>query len=311
MKFFNPFDFNDPVTYAIPGFVLLIVVEFYFFIRKKLNPNNNYYKDATASIGMGLGSVIIDIAMKGIALGYLFWFYQFRIFENLGPRSVEEFANWQWHQAHFWVWVIALFLQDFAFYWHHRLSHEIRILWSAHINHHSSTNLNFAVALRQSWLELLYKDAWYIPLAILGFHPLMILTLHQLNLMYQFLTHTEAVTKFPKWVELIFNTPSHHRVHHASNIKYLDKNYAGIFIIWDRLLGTFKEEDSEKPIYGITKNIQSYNLFYIAFHEWKNMWNDVRKAPTLKAKWHYLFNSPGWNHNGEDQRAKTLQKNLS
>jgi len=166
MKFFNPFDFNDPVTYAIPGFVLLIVVEFYFFIRKKLNPNNNYYKDATASIGMGLGSVIIDIAMKGIALGYLFWFYQFRIFENLGPHSVEEFANWQWHQAHFWVWVIALFLQDFAFYWHHRLSHEIRILWSAHINHHSSTNLNFAVALRQSWLELLYKDAWYIPLAI-------------------------------------------------------------------------------------------------------------------------------------------------
>ncbi len=310
MTLFNPFDFNDPVTYAIPGFILLIVVEFYFYIRKKLNPTNTYFKDAAASIGMGLGSVLIDIAMKAIALGYLFWFYQFRIFENLGPSTVEEFANWQWHKAHFWVWIIALFLQDFSFYWHHRLSHELRVLWTAHINHHSSTHLNFAVALRQSWLELLYKDAWYIPMAILGFHPLMILTLHQLNLIYQFTTHTEAVKKLPKWFEAIFNTPSHHRVHHASNIKYLDKNYAGIFIIWDKLLGTFKAEDAEQPVYGITKNIDSYNLFYIAFHEWKNMWSDVRKAPTLKDKWNYIFKSPGWSHNGEDQRAKTLQKNL-
>jgi sterol desaturase/sphingolipid hydroxylase (fatty acid hydroxylase superfamily) len=307
---YNPFDFNDPVAYAVPGFILLIVLEFTLYVRKKLKPDEAYYKDAAASIGMGLGSIFIDIAMKAVALGYLFWFYQFRIFENLGPDTVQDFLTMSWHKSHIWVWIVCLFFQDFAFYWHHRLSHEIRLLWTAHINHHSSTNLNLAVALRQSWLELLYKDMWYIPLAIIGFHPFMILTLHQLNLIYQFWTHTEVIKKFPKWFEAIFNTPSHHRVHHASNIKYLDKNYAGTFIIWDKLFGTFREEDEEKPVYGITKNIQSYNLFEIAFHEWRNMMRDVRQAPNFKSKLHYLFSSPGWSHDGEDQRAKTLQKNL-
>ncbi len=308
---FNPFDFNDPVTYAIPGFLLLIFVEFYFYLRKRNKLNTEYMKDAGASIGMGLGSTIIDIGIKAIALGYLFWFYQFRIFDNLGPATVEEFATWQWQKAHVWVWAFAFILQDFMFYWHHRLSHEIRLLWAAHINHHSSVNINFAVALRQSWLELLYKDMWYIPLAIIGIHPLMILTLHQLNLIYQFLPHTEAVRRMPKWFEYIFNTPSHHRVHHSSNIQYLDKNYGGVFIIWDRLFGTFKSEDDKIPcVYGITKNIHTYNLFKIAFHELGSIIKDVQQAPDLKSKLNYIFNAPGWSHNGEDQRARTLQKHL-
>lgn len=305
---FNPLDFNDPVTYAIPGFIVLICVEFYFYVYKKLHPGIDYYKDAAASIGLGLGSIFIDLAMKAIAIGYLLWFYQFRIFHNLGPDTIQEFASLDWNKAHWWVWILALFLQDFAFYWHHRLSHEIRILWAAHVNHHSSVNINFAVALRQSWLELLYKDMWYIPLVLIGFHPLMIMTLHQINLIYQFLPHTETVKKLPRWFEFIFNTPSHHRAHHASNIKYLDKNYGGIFIIWDRMLGTFREEDEEKPIYGITSNIHSYNLFYITFHELGNIIRDVRTAPTFKDKLHYIFDAPGWSHTGNDQRTKTLQK---
>ena len=197
------------------------------------------------------------------------------------------------------------------FYWHHRLSHEIRLLWAAHVNHHSSQNLNFAVALRQSWLELLYKDMWYIPLAIIGIHPLMILTLHQLNLIYQFLPHTEVVHRMPKWFEYIFNTPSHHRVHHSSNLRYLDKNYGGVLIIWDRWFGTFQKElDKEKCVYGITTNIETNNLFKIAFHELANIINDVKNAPNWKAKLNYIFNSPGWSHTGKDQRAKTLQKEL-
>ncbi len=308
---YNPFDFNDPVAYAVPGFLLLIFGEFYFYLRKRNLLNKEYMKDAGASIGMGLGSTIIDIAMKAIALGYLFWFYQFRIFDNFGPSSVEEFASWTWQKAHLWVWFFAFILQDFMFYWHHRLSHEIRILWAAHVNHHSSKNLNYAVALRQSWLELLYKDMWYIPLAIIGIHPLMILTLHQLNLIYQFLPHTEIVGKMPKWFEYIFNTPSHHRVHHSSNLRYLDKNYGGVLIIWDRWLGTFQKElDKEKCVYGITTNIETYNLITIAFHELGNIIKDVKNAPNLKAKLNYIFNSPGWSHNGKDQRAKTLQKEL-
>lgn len=308
---FNPFDFNDPALYAIPGFLLLIIVEFYFFLNKKNSLNKEYISDAKASIGMGIGSAIIDIGIKAIVLGYLLWFYQFRLFDNLGVATIEEFASWQWHKNNWWVWVLGLLLQDFMFYWHHRLSHEIRILWAAHVNHHSSTNINLAVALRQSWLELLYKDMWYIPLALIGIHPLMILTLHQLNLVYQFLTHTEAVKKMPAWFEFIFNTPSHHRVHHSSNIEYLDKNYGGVFIVWDRLFGTFKEEMSSVPCqYGITKNIETYNLFKIAFHELSNIIRDVKQAPDFKSKLNYLFNAPGWSHNGEDLRAKTLQKKV-
>ena len=309
-SFFNPFDFNDPVAYAIPGFILMIVGEFFLYIKKKKHPDKEFFKDASASIGLGLGSVFIDIGMKAVAIGYLLWFYQFRLLDNLGPATVQQFADWQWHKDHWWVWIICLFGQDFAFYWHHRLSHEIRILWSAHVNHHSSTNINFATALRQSWTELLYKDVWYIPLALLGFHPLMIATLHQLNLIYQYWPHTEAIGKLG-WYEKIFNTASHHRVHHATNVKYLDKNYGGIFIIWDRMLGTFQEEDEKEPcIYGLTKNIHSYNLLEITFHELKAIARDVRNAPTVKAKMNYMFNSPGWSHNGPDLRARTLQKNL-
>jgi sterol desaturase/sphingolipid hydroxylase (fatty acid hydroxylase superfamily) len=197
------------------------------------------------------------------------------------------------------------------FYWYHRLAHEIRILWAAHVNHHSSEYMHFSTALRQSWLELLFKDAFYIPLALIGFHPIMIITMHQLNLIYQFLPHTESIRRMPRWFEFIFNTPAHHRVHHSSEVRYLDKNYAGILIIWDRIFGTFKEEDSSAfPVYGITTNIHTNNLLKITFHEVVNVLNDVKRAPNLKSKLNYIFQSPGWSHDGEDQRAKTLQKDL-
>jgi len=147
-------------------------------------------------------------------------------------------------------------------------------------------------------------------MALLGFHPLMILTLHQLNLIYQFLPHTETVKHLPKWYEFIFNSPAHHRVHHSSEIKYLDKNYAGVFIIWDRIFGTFREEDEGFPVYGITTNIHTNNLLKITFHEVVNIVNDVKRAPTFKDKLHYIFNAPGWSHDGEDQRAKKLQKKI-
>ena len=310
-SFFNPFDFNDPVTYAIPGFILLIVTEFFLYYKKQHTVDKKFYKDAAASLQLGIGSTIIDLAMKAIAIGYLLWFYQFRIFKNLGPDTVSEFANWQWHKTHWYAWVLLFFALDFMFYWYHRMAHEIRILWAAHVNHHSSEYMHYSTALRQSWLELLVKDLWYIPLALIGFHPLMILTMHQLNLIYQFLPHTESIKRLPKWYEFIFNSPAHHRVHHSSEIRYLDKNYAGILIIWDRMFGTFMEEDKNAlPVYGITTNINTNNLLKITFHEVINIVKDVKNAPTIKDKLNYIFQSPGWSHNGEDQRAKTLQKNL-
>lgn len=308
---YNPFDFNDPVAYAIPGFILLIVVEFFFYIRKKRQLTKDFYRDAAASLELGIGSTIIDLGIKAIAVGYLLWFFQFRLTDSLGPKSIEEFATLQWHKEHWYAWVLLFFFQDFTFYWYHRFAHEIRILWAAHVNHHSSEYMHFSTALRQSWLELLFKDAFYIPLALIGFHPLMILTMHQINLIYQFLPHTETVKRLPKWFEYLFNSPAHHRVHHSSEVRYLDKNYAGILIIWDRMFGTFQDEDEQAfPVYGITKNIHTYNLLRITFHEVQSIVQDVRRAPTLIAKLHYIFDAPGWSHDGEDQRARTLQKKL-
>lgn len=306
---YNPLDLPDPVPYFIPYFLILIALEYFLFLRKKKELNTYDYKDAAASISMGLGSMIIDLGIKAVALGYLFWFFQFGIFKaELSPSSMEEFMTWQWHKSHWWVWLLLFIVQDFIFYWYHRFGHEVRILWAGHVNHHSSERMNFSTALRQSWLELLYKDLFYIPLALIGFHPAMILIMHQISLIYQFGPHTEAIKKLG-WLEYIFNTPSHHRVHHSSELRYLDKNYGGILIVWDRIFGTFKEEDT-MPTYGITKNIHTFNLFKIAFHELGAVIKDVRRAPTIRAKLHYIFDAPGYSHDGPDLRAKTLQKDL-
>ncbi|MCW5907929.1 MAG: sterol desaturase family protein [Chitinophagales bacterium] len=289
-----PFEY-DPVVYAIPFFLITIGIELYVNHKERLQLYET--KDSLASIGMGLGSLVIDLAMKTLAFtGYIFLF-QFRLFD----------IGWHW-----WSWVLVLFADDFTFYWHHRLSHEIRLLWAAHVNHHSSQHFNLSTALRQSWAEQLYKFIWWSWMPLLGFDPLMMMMMMSISLIYQYWVHTELIRKLPRVLELVLNTPSHHRVHHASNIRYLDRNHAGILIIWDRLFGTFAEErEEEKPVYGITKNIHTYNLFKIATHEFADIWHDVKRAPTLKDKLKYMFYSPGWSHNGPDLRANTLRKQVS
>lgn len=299
---------TDPVIYAIPFFLILIFIELYVNWKEQLHLYES--KEALSSIGMGLGSLVINVLMKGIAYAGYTYLHQFSLFPSLAPTDA-EFFTMQWHLSHWWVWVLLLFADDFTFYWHHRLSHEVRMLWAAHVNHHSSTTINFATALRQSWVEQLYKYFWWMWLPLLGFHPLMMLMMMSVSLIYQYWPHTELIKKLPRWFEFIFNTPSHHRVHHASNIRYLDCNHGGILIIWDRLFGTFSEEqDSEKPIYGITKNINTYNLFKIALHEYQDLWHDVKAAPSFADKLKYIFYPPGWSASGEDLRAKTLRKKL-
>lgn len=292
-KMMEPTD--DPVVYAIPFFLLAIGTELYINWKEKLNLYEK--KEALSSIGMGLGSLVIDILMKGLAFGIYTILYQFRVF-NLG---------WHWY-----TWVLIFFADDFTFYWHHRLSHEIRILWAAHVNHHSSQTLNLATALRQSWAEQLYKFFWWLWMPLVGFPPLMMLMMMSISLIYQYWVHTELIKKLPKWFEFFFNTPSHHRVHHASNVRYMDQNHAGILVIWDRLFGTFTEErENEKPVYGITKNINTYNLFKIASHEFVDIAKDVKRAPKFSDKLKYIFCSPGWSHDGPDHRARTLRKQLA
>jgi sterol desaturase/sphingolipid hydroxylase (fatty acid hydroxylase superfamily) len=282
---------EDPTVYFIPGFVGLILLEIYLGYREKRNIHRDL-KDSAASIGMGIGSLVLGVGVKTLAYGFFVFLHQFKLFD-LGPEK--------WY-----AWVLLLFADDFSFYWHHRLSHQVRILWAAHVNHHSSVNYNLAVALRQSWTEEFYKYFFYMWLPVLGFDPLMVLAMMSFSLIYQFWVHTETIGRLGP-LEWFMNTPSHHRVHHASNTRYLDRNHAGIFIIWDRLFGTF-EPETEKPRYGLTTNIHTYNLFTIAFHEFGNIWKDVKRAPSLGDKLRYLIMPPGWSHDGSTLTSDGLRK---
>ena len=287
-------DFKNPILFAIPFFLLLIFFEVYLNYRER--KNNYLLKDSLASISMGLGSIISDIISKSLAFIAFVW-----LFENFG--IFKEQLSWT-----VLGWVLLFFLDDFTFYWHHRLSHEVRILWAAHVNHHSSEQYNLSTALRQSWTEIFYKYIFFLWLPFLCFHPLMVLTQISINLIFQFWVHTKFIKRLPPFIEFIFNTPSHHRVHHASNPRYLDRNHAGTLIIWDRMFGTFSEEKDEEPVvYGITTNIDTFNPLKIASHEFASMWKDIREAPKFSDRLKYIFYAPGWSHNGKSLTARQMR----
>lgn len=305
MNFINPFSIPEPAVFAVPVFLFFVLLE--WVVLTKIRHEEYDISEAAASIGMGIGVAFFNVLSKFFYLSVFFWIYQFRIFESLGPDNQDGFFSLSWHTSHWWVWVLMFFADDFVFYWFHRFAHEVRILWAGHVNHHSSQDFNYATALRQGWWEDLYKYIFWLGLPLLGFHPIMMFFMMQFNLIYQFFPHTEMVKKLG-FLEYIFNTPSHHRVHHASDLMYLDKNYGGILIIWDRIFGTFQEETTE-PHYGLTTNINTKNLLKIASHELIAVAKDVARAPKLSDKLKYLFYAPGWSHDGEDKRAKTLTKN--
>jgi len=281
------------IHYAIPFFAITVIIE--GVIIAKHSPKKYKVKDALASISTGLiGNVFIGLLTKGMVF-FLFtyvWEY-FRI-------ATIPFA--------WWSWLLIFFLDDFAYYWYHRISHKSRIFWASHVVHHSSEEYNLSTALRQTWTGGFYSWIFWIWLAFVGFHPLMILTQMSISLIYQYWIHTELINKMPKWFEFIFNTPSHHRVHHGSNPLYLDRNHAGILIIWDRMFGTFQPEiDEEKVVYGLVTNINTYNILKIAFLEWSNMLKDVFTTKTsLKNKLKYLIKPPGWRHDGTSVLSENL-----
>ena len=289
---FNEAITNDPTVFAIPVFIALIIIE--VVINAKKNLNLYKIKDSTANITMGLGSVVIGLLTKTFAFFVFLWIYQFRLFEI--PNT-------------WWMWGLLLLADDVTFYWYHRLAHQIRFFWAAHVQHHSSEHMNFSVALRQSWGEPFIKFLFYIWLPFIGFNPVYILIMQAISLVYQFFPHTKLVGKLGP-IEWIFNTPSHHRVHHATQVQYLDKNHAGILIIWDRMFGTFQKE-IEVPTYGITVNINSFNPLKIASHEYISLWQDMRRSKKLSDKIKYLINPPGWSHDGENRTSKELQRQLT
>ena len=274
--------FPDPVQIAVPIFIVAMIVE---MLAIRAGAKGDYdWRDTGTSLAMGLGNTFAAVLFGGavVGLGTLFW--QHRIFD-VPP-------TW-------WAVVICFIADDFLYYWLHRTSHRVRWFWASHVIHHSSQHYNLSTALRQTWTgNLSLGFLFRLPLFLIGFPPKMILFCAGLNLVFQFFVHTEAVKRLPWVFESWLNTPSHHRVHHGTNARYLDRNYGGVFILWDRWFGTFEAERDDEPVrYGIVRNLATFNPLWVAFHEWIAIAGDVVKAPGLRGKWMALVGPPGW-HSG-------------
>lgn len=287
-------DFPNIILFAIPFFILAMLLELYVTIKK--NMNTYTVKDAFSSIAMGLGNVFLGFISKAIVLAALYYVYQnFRLFT----------IPIEW-----WSFILIFFADDFSYYWFHRISHKSRLFWASHVVHHSSQHYNLSTALRQTWSGGFYTFVFWLWMPLIGFQPEMILLQMSISLLYQFWIHTETIDRMPKWFEAVMNTPSHHRVHHGSNPIYLDRNHAGILIIWDKLFGTFQPElAEEKVVYGLVSNIKTYNPIIIAFHEWVAMFIDTftgRKSISNRLK--YLIKPPGWKHDGTGKDSDMLRE---
>ena len=269
----------DLIRTAIPFFIALVVIE---AIAYRLDPDDDKRgyesRDTATSLTMGLGNVVVNLFWKGVLVAILAAIY------SATPLRIPMDA--------WWAWVLLVLAEDFSFYAWHRSSHQIRVMWASHVIHHSSRHFNLSTALRQDWLPMMAVPFW-LPLAAVGFPPWAIILMQAISLVYQFGLHTEKIGRLPRPIEFIFNTPSHHRVHHGANHGYLDRNYGGMLIIWDRMFGTFREED-DRVVYGLTKNVGSFNPLRVATHEWSDIIADVRSTPKLSHKLGYMFRGPGW-----------------
>ena len=271
---------SEVLYFAIPFFVLLLIAEASSFRHLADDHDLIGYgvRDTRTSLSMGLGNVIINVGWKAVVVVVYAALYE------LTPLRLDP-DDW-------WVWVALFVADDVSYYSFHRVSHESRVFWASHVVHHSSEHYNLSTALRQTWVPMTYFPFWlWMPLV--GFPVWMVLLAQSWSLIYQFWIHTERVRKLPRPLEYVLNTPSHHRVHHGSNDVYLDKNYGGILIIWDRLFGTFTGE-RERVRYGLTKNIRTFNPVRVAFHEYGAMWSDIKASRTPGDRFRVLFKGPGW-----------------
>ncbi|WP_205471309.1 sterol desaturase family protein [Nocardioides sp. SYSU D00038] len=282
-----PEPLRDPVALAAPFFLIFIAVEalaaYHLEDERPAGhppaPGGYDRRDALTSISMGAVSVATMTAWKTLGLvGYAV------LFAYVAP--------WQLPADAWWTWALAILGVDFFFYWAHRVAHRVRLVWATHQAHHSSEYFNFSTALRQKWNNSAELVAW-LPLPLLGVPPALVFLGFSVSLVYQFFVHTERVGTLWRPVELVFNTPSHHRVHHGSDPIYLDRNYGGILIVWDRLFGSFQPE-LHRPTYGLTTPVGTYDLVRLQTHEYAAIVRDVRAAPRLRDKLGYVFGPPGW-----------------
>jgi alkylglycerol monooxygenase len=264
-----------PTVIAIPLFAILIAAEAWWASRQGSDEFIDR-RDTWTNIFLGFMSVVFG-ALFGIATAYVY-------------LAVYEYAPYKFPADAWWTWVALFLVDDLAYYVFHRVSHEMRLFWNFHVVHHSSEHYNLSVAVRQSWFSGTLHWIFYAPVMLLGFAPWMFALMHGFNLIYQFWIHTGFV-KSLGWLEYVLNTPSHHRVHHAVNDVYLDKNYAGVLIIWDRLFGSFVRED-EAPRYGITKPVSSYNPLWINTHAWFEMADEIKRRKGIRSRLRCVFSGP-------------------
>ena len=269
----------DVVALATPVFVVLIAAE---MIAVRLGARGRYdWRDAGASLLLGLGSTVAGGVFAASIVAAYGWTFDWRLFDI--PIA-------------WWSGVLCFVLDDLAYYWFHRTAHRVRWFWAGHVVHHSSQHYNLTTALRQTWTGFIALSfVFRLPLFLIGFPPALVLFCVGLNLTYQFWIHTETVRRLPLGLERVLNTPSHHRVHHGSNARYLDRNFAGVFIVWDRWFGTYEPEDDAEPVrYGLVRNLTSFNPLRAAFQEWLSIARDLREARGVREAWMVVAGPPGW-----------------
>jgi len=282
---------TTPLYLVVIGFELL-----FSHLRKQ---KTYTLKDTAQNIYLMLLNAALDLLLRAFYVGIvLTFFYDHRIATPIQDPIL--------------YWLVLLVFEDFMYYWLHRVDHYCRIFWATHVTHHSSPQFNLTVGFRSSVMEPLYRFVYFIPIAACGFRPIDIAFIYAVTQTWGILVHTEKIKKVG-WLEYIFVTPSHHRVHHGSNPKYLDKNMGMFLIIWDRLFGTFQPEltteDYQEIKYGLTKPLNDEGPVNIVFHEWKNMLKDQRKKGlSFRQRWNYLFGPPGWSHDGSTHTSTELRR---
>ncbi len=265
-------------VYAVGAPIILSLIFFETLISNLKNVS--YYKkeDTLCTVGLLSGNILMVFAIKGLTLALHFYLYQFRILDlaSLIPPWL--------------MWILAFILIDLVFYIYHRISHRSRFLWAIHMSHHSSQEMNFAVSFRQAWLGPISKIPFFITLPLIGLDPTIIAVAGVISTLWGVFGHTKAIGKLGP-IEWIFNTPSHHRVHHGANKQYIDKNYGNLLIIWDRFFGTFEPEKASVK-YGLVKNVNTFNPVKITLMEWKSIFADIRKASNFKESFKIFFGPP-------------------
>ena len=265
-------------VYLIGVPIILSLILFEVFISNWFNKDLYKAEDTWCTSGLLLGNVIAGFAIKGVILGFHFFLYQFRIIDLTSILPI-----WA-------LWILTFVLIDLVFYVYHRLSHRVRFLWAIHMSHHSSEEMNFAVSLRQAWFAPLSKLPFFAVLPLVGMDPTIIVIAGVISTLWGVVGHTQIVDKLGP-LEIIFNTPSHHRVHHGANKEYIDKNYGNLFIIWDKMFGTFEPEKA--PVkYGLVNNVNTFNPVKITFMGWSSILKDIRKAKTVKEALSLTFGPP-------------------